>query len=101
MTIRPSHFLMSKQVWRNEGLKLEWPDIMAPTPSPEFIMVINDAVLKNEFAFQIYVFMYCVCTYVHVCMCVNMYVCVYVCVYMCVCVCACMCMFTCMYECIF
>lgn len=73
---------MRKQFWRNEGLKLEWPNIMAPAPSSEFIMVINDAVFKNVFAFQIYVFMYCV--YICTCMYVRKYVCV--CIYMCVCV---------------
>lgn len=35
MTIQPSHFLMRKQVWRNEGLKVERPDIMAPAPSSD------------------------------------------------------------------
>lgn len=76
MTIQPSHFLMRKQDWRNESLKVEWPNIMAPTPSSEFVMAINDAVLKNEFAFpNIYIYV-CVCMYVYVCMCMYMYVCV-------------------------
>lgn len=85
MTIQPSHFLMRKQVWRNEGLNVEWPDSMAPAPLLNLSWSLMMLFKKMNLLFQIYIYIYNACVYTCTCVyCVNMYVC------------TCMCIFTCM-----